>query len=431
MTPSVFISYRREDTKAWAGRIYDRLVDSFGAQRVFLDVGTLRPGQPFQTVILETLSQCHACLVLIGPNWLNAKKEDGTRRLDDPEDLVRIEIETAFQTGVEIIPVLVDGAQLPTLPNLPPSIRNLNRLHVAWANHEQFDACINRLIYDLSPRDERGNPFMYLWLATGAFLNITGLAHIVGDAVKWIDFFNKIWVMYRLFVRDPILKLILLVWPTWWPPFPKLAIDWFVVWSGIWIAINIYHYQFSGRLKLLSIFTDRKNEVNENLFFATKVYWMFIEAYAVLCGLVELCYQYMALPIRYFYYATINKSPLKEPYRAALKRSEALEYDLWAINDFFRSRLGEIGGTDYLSLKDIPAFRTLVLDIDAYTKSPSPYLEELRHRILQAQRELATALDKHYLFMSARRVMVYYASIVGVFICVLFLNYTILTYRGH
>jgi hypothetical protein len=105
----VFISYRRGDAAYPAGRLFDRLVDRFGAGRVFEDVDSIEPGDDFAEVITATVESCAVLLAVIGPHWLAAAGQDGRRRLDDPEDFVRLEIEAALARGVRVIPVLVDG----------------------------------------------------------------------------------------------------------------------------------------------------------------------------------------------------------------------------------------------------------------------------------------------------------------------------------
>jgi hypothetical protein len=82
----VFISYRRQDASAYAGRLYDRLADRFGADKVFMDVADIRPGAVFTKAIEEAVNDCDVLVAVIGRGWLTIAAEDGTRRLDQPED---------------------------------------------------------------------------------------------------------------------------------------------------------------------------------------------------------------------------------------------------------------------------------------------------------------------------------------------------------
>jgi TIR domain len=122
----VFISYRRQESGGVAGRLYDRLVGRFGGGQVFMDVDTIAPGVKFTDVITEALSSCAVLLAVIGPRWLTATDEDGRRRLDDRDDIVRWEIQTALERdGIVVIPVLVEGAVMPRPHQLPQSLAGL------------------------------------------------------------------------------------------------------------------------------------------------------------------------------------------------------------------------------------------------------------------------------------------------------------------
>lgn len=148
MTPKIFISYRRSDSRAIAGRIYDHLSDAFGEDKVFKDSYDIIPGDDFRGKLREAVSQCDIVLVIIGPAWLTVAHDDGTRRLDDPTDWVRIEVETALQRDeVRVIPVLVDGAKIPAAEELPESLRELAFKQAAPIRDDpDFHTDIERLI---------------------------------------------------------------------------------------------------------------------------------------------------------------------------------------------------------------------------------------------------------------------------------------------
>ena len=113
MLGGVFISYRREDSAGFAGRIYDRLTRRLDQKSVFLDVDNIQPGLDFFEVLSEKLRLCNVLIAVIGRNWNSIADRDNRRRLDDPDDFVRIEIEAALERGIRVIPVLVDGATMP------------------------------------------------------------------------------------------------------------------------------------------------------------------------------------------------------------------------------------------------------------------------------------------------------------------------------
>ena len=133
----VFISYRRQDTAEAVAHLHHSLAELLGQDKIFRDVDTIQPGQNFEKVIQEAIRTTSVCLVVIGPSWLTAKGASGQRRLDERNDYVRREIESALRAGVEVIPVLVDGAKPPRRNKLPESIRALavhNAYEVPWAS---------------------------------------------------------------------------------------------------------------------------------------------------------------------------------------------------------------------------------------------------------------------------------------------------------
>jgi len=117
--PGIFISYRREDVRGYAGRLSDALIQHFGRENVFRDVTRLHPGDDYVVKIEEFINACDVLLLLIGRDWLTIRDERGQRRLDDPADLHRIEVVTALQRQLLVIPVLMDGARMPHLQDLP------------------------------------------------------------------------------------------------------------------------------------------------------------------------------------------------------------------------------------------------------------------------------------------------------------------------
>ena len=123
--PGVFISYRREDSAAYAGRLFDILSAEFGAENTFMDVDDIKGGDNFTTVIERKLDVSDAMVAVIGEHWLSVTDPNGQRRLDNPNDFVRMEISKALQRGIRVIPVLVGGATLPHPSDLPENLRPL------------------------------------------------------------------------------------------------------------------------------------------------------------------------------------------------------------------------------------------------------------------------------------------------------------------
>jgi len=121
----IFLSYRRQDQPHAAARIYDYLVDRFGAESVFKDLDSLPPGEDFRRVLEHALVRCEAALIVIGPSWLDLRMADGTRRLDQPTDFVRLEIERSLAREIPVIPVLLDGTAMPRPEQLPEALRDM------------------------------------------------------------------------------------------------------------------------------------------------------------------------------------------------------------------------------------------------------------------------------------------------------------------
>jgi formylglycine-generating enzyme required for sulfatase activity len=119
----IFLSYRRQDSAGIAGRIYDRLRAHFGDDAIFMDIDSIPLGVDFQEHIDAAVGQCDVFLAVIGTKWTG--ETDTHRRLEDPRDFVRIEIESALQRDIPVIPILIDHARMPTEADVPPSLARL------------------------------------------------------------------------------------------------------------------------------------------------------------------------------------------------------------------------------------------------------------------------------------------------------------------
>jgi hypothetical protein len=142
---SIFVSYRRTDAPGHAGRLFDRLVDRFGQASVFKDLDSMEPGADFVEVIEETVAQCDALIAVIGRDWLTAE-HGGSRRLDDPDDWVRLEIANALRRKIRVVPVLVAGASMPSPADLPEDLQALARRHAVELSETAWLAQVNQLI---------------------------------------------------------------------------------------------------------------------------------------------------------------------------------------------------------------------------------------------------------------------------------------------
>jgi hypothetical protein len=148
---SLFLSYRRADSKEVVGRIYDRLTARFSTVRVFRDLDSIPLGKPFPQIIQDAVSKSAVAIVILGPAWATILDDNGRLRLNDPSDFVRIEIELALSGGIPVIPVLVAGATMPIRDQLPVSLQSLVLLQAAQVRSDpDFHRDMDRLIGTLS-----------------------------------------------------------------------------------------------------------------------------------------------------------------------------------------------------------------------------------------------------------------------------------------
>jgi hypothetical protein len=142
----VFISYRREETAYAAGWLFDRLVDHFGRSQIFKDVDSIELGDDFVSVITTAVASCDVLLAVIGHRWVTITDDLGGRRLDDPDDFVRLEIEAALARDIRVVPILVDGASMPHVDELPPGLADLTRRQALELSPSRFDFDTSRLL---------------------------------------------------------------------------------------------------------------------------------------------------------------------------------------------------------------------------------------------------------------------------------------------
>jgi hypothetical protein len=146
MTGKIFINYRRDDDPGNAGRLFDHLKAAFKPERLFMDVDSIAPGLDFVRVLEEQVAQCDVMLSVIGPRWLGATDQHGNRRLDNPNDFVRIEIEAALKQDKLIIPVLVGKPEMPRADELPETMKLLTRRNAVRLTNERFHSDAQRLV---------------------------------------------------------------------------------------------------------------------------------------------------------------------------------------------------------------------------------------------------------------------------------------------
>ncbi len=147
----LFISYRRSDSVAWAGRLFSDLAREFGSPQVFMDInGSIPRGAKFDETIQAALADCNVLLALIGPQWVSCTRKDGRRRLDVEDDWVRAEIAAALKRNVIVVPVLLGAAKLPEPTDLPEELQALGKREYAEVTDTRWDYDVGKLVEDLT-----------------------------------------------------------------------------------------------------------------------------------------------------------------------------------------------------------------------------------------------------------------------------------------
>lgn len=173
----IFISYRRDDSAGYARAIYDQLAERFTQKRIFMDVDAIEPGLPFDEVIKQAVGRCEILLAMIGKRWMEQQPGGGSR-INDEQDFVRLEIVAALSRNIRVIPVLLDGASMPTEELLPEPLRALARRNAIEISNTRFKSDVDRLIEVVStvlgessvfPNKERSRPHgsTIYWLLGG------------------------------------------------------------------------------------------------------------------------------------------------------------------------------------------------------------------------------------------------------------------------
>jgi len=142
----VFISYRRRDSAPYARLLHDRLVAEFQPDRVFMDIADIGPGKDFGRLIGRALEAVDAVVVVIGEKWLTLTDDQSRPRIDDPADMVHVEIATALSRGKRVFPVLVGGAKMPGESALPAPLRGLAKLNAVDLSDTRWAHDVGRLV---------------------------------------------------------------------------------------------------------------------------------------------------------------------------------------------------------------------------------------------------------------------------------------------
>lgn len=195
---NIFVNYRRQDSSGHAGRLLDSLKNHFPG-RVFMDIDTLEPGVDFAEVIESAVGSCEVLIVVIGRDWLSLKDTNGRRRLEDPQDFVRMEVAAALDRNIRVIPVLVENASMPKPEELPPELARLARRNAIELSDARWAFDVDRLIQTIervlgektppapvpapllsSPPPPAGKSRSHLWIALSALVLL-----ILAGGIGW------------------------------------------------------------------------------------------------------------------------------------------------------------------------------------------------------------------------------------------------------
>ncbi len=152
-TGKFFISYRRDDSAGHAGRVHDRLEREFGRDLLFMDVDAIPLGADFLKTISDEVAKCDVLLAVIGPGWVDARDDEGKRRLNNKKDFVRVEIATALKRDIPVIPILLEGTPVPKVGQLPQDLKGLVTRNAIGVRHASFRSDMDRLISFLRDRE--------------------------------------------------------------------------------------------------------------------------------------------------------------------------------------------------------------------------------------------------------------------------------------
>src|SRR5215831_6134743 len=206
MAGTIFINYRRDDSPGTAGRLYDRLAQTFGRKTLFMDVDHIPAGVDFVEYLQSQVAACGVFLAVIGPNWLDAKDDSGRRRFDNPDDFVTIEIGAALARNIRVIPVLVDGACTPKADKLPDSVKPLARRNAVEVRNTHFGRDAEALANKVAEALKHAQPVTGQWpfmasaaarlMAPGQWRMVAGSAMAL-LLVGWIGLYQMgvpVWV---------------------------------------------------------------------------------------------------------------------------------------------------------------------------------------------------------------------------------------------
>jgi hypothetical protein len=197
---NVFVSYRREDSAPYAGRVCDRLEGVLGRDHVFIDVEDIAPGMDFVQTIANTVGRCDVLVAIIGPRWVQT-----LQARNDEQDFVEYEIAVALDRGITIIPVLVGGATMPAQGDLPPRLQGFHRRQALVISDMDFDRGADELLRAVGRATSKPKtPHKVLWavIAAGLIIAVGGAAALLMNSRERVSIDGN-WIARMQRPRQP------------------------------------------------------------------------------------------------------------------------------------------------------------------------------------------------------------------------------------
>ena len=182
----IFISYRRDDSSGEAGRIFDQLSRRLRRTTIFMDVDAIELGSDFVETLKNNVEECDVMLAIIGPTWLSLLDEDGLPRIQNEADFVRIEIATALERGIRVVPLLVRGAELPSIEELPDNIRELARRHGVELRHDRFNSDIEHLTASIPISSPKSTNRKLGWVMGASAMVLLATTVYISRNFEWL-----------------------------------------------------------------------------------------------------------------------------------------------------------------------------------------------------------------------------------------------------
>jgi hypothetical protein len=184
---TVFISYRRGETAGEARALYSDLAAILGKDSVFMDVDTIALGRDFRQVLRERLESCDLLLALVGRNWVDSSNPSGQRRLEDPDDYVRLEIDAALKRNIPVIPVRVQGAEMPTVEQLPEAIRDFAYRNAFELSHNRWNSDVQEMTKRLGLSKQEDPRKRWLTIVGGSLVAMV----LIGGGVFYYQSYDR------------------------------------------------------------------------------------------------------------------------------------------------------------------------------------------------------------------------------------------------